>query len=54
MCWWEIKKANIPLNSKHQILISKHLPIAKLLITDIHLNYVQCGRAKLMCKIIGS
>ena len=39
-----LKAANIPPNSKHQILISKHHPIAKLLITDIHLNYAHCGK----------
>ena len=38
-----LKAANIPPNSKHQILISKHHPIAKLLTTDIHLNYKHCG-----------
>ena len=33
-----LKAANIPPNSKHQILISKNHPIAKLLITHIHLR----------------
>ena len=44
-----LKAANISPNSKHQILISKHHPIAKLLITNIHLNYVHCGREYDLC-----
>ena len=44
-----LKAANIPPNSKHQILISKHHPIAKLLTTDIHLNYNHCGREYNLC-----
>ena len=39
-----LKTANTPPNSKHQFLISKHHSIVNLLITDIHLNYVHCGR----------
>ena len=44
-----LKAANITPNSKHQILISKHHPIAKLLITDIYLNYAHCGREYTLC-----
>ena len=44
-----LKAANIPPNSKHQILISKNHPIAKLLITDIHLNYAHLGREYTLC-----
>ena len=44
-----LKTANIPPNSKHQILILKHHPIAKLLITDIYLNYAHCGREHTLC-----
>ena len=43
MCWWEIKTGNILPNPKHQILISKHHPIAKLRTNDIHLNYLWKG-----------
>ena len=52
-----LKVVNIPPNSKHQILISKHHPIVKLLITDIHLNYAYCRREYTLCtlrEIIGS
>ena len=52
-----LKAASIPPNSKHQILILKHHPIAKLLITDVHLNYAHCGREYTLCtlgKITGS
>ena len=38
-----LKTANKPPNFKHQILISKHHMTAKLLITDIHLNYIYHG-----------
>ena len=44
-----LKAANIPPNSKNHILISKHHPTAKLLITDIHLNYAHCGREYNLC-----
>ena len=44
-----LKAANITPNSKHQILISKHQPIAKLLITDIYLNYAHCEREHTLC-----
>ena len=43
------KTANIPPNPKHQILFSKHHLIVKLLITDIHLNYVHCRREYTFC-----
>ena len=46
-----LKAANIPPNSKHQILISKHHPIARLLITDIYLNYAHCGRKYTLCTL---
>ena len=46
-----LKAANIPPNSKHQILISKHHQTAKLLITDIHLNYAHCGREYTLCTL---
>ena len=39
-----LRAANIPPNSKHQILISKHCLTAKLLITEIHLNCAHCRR----------
>ena len=40
---------NIAPNSKYQILISKHNRIAKILITDIHLNYSHCGWEYNLC-----
>ena len=46
-----LKAANIPPNSKHQILISKHYPIARLLITDIYLSYAHCGRKYTLCTL---
>ena len=39
-----LKTANISPSSKHQYLILKYHLIARLLITDIHLNYAHCGK----------
>ena len=44
-----LKTENIPPNPIHQILISKHHLTAKLLITDIHLNYAHYERDHTLC-----
>ena len=46
-----LKAVNIRPNFKHRILISKHHPIAKLLITDIYSNYTHCGREYNLCML---
>ena len=49
MCCWRLKTVYIPPNYEHQILILKRHPIAKLLITGIHLNCAHCGREYTLC-----
>ena len=46
-----LKAVNIRPNFKHKILISKHHPIAKLLITNIYSNYTHCRREYTLCML---